>query len=121
MEFAQLFVALGKFSKFLNSFFRVPLLPDQILRFKAGAQVAEDRDGFKTLDISPDDLSEEAFEGFREGRGVRVGLVDDEVFNFLGVEFVLPLEDTEGEHGGDDQFVPFQETSSCEVEGYVGN
>ena len=121
MESAQLFVALGKFSKFLNSFFRVPLFPDQILRLKAGAQVAEDRDDFKTLDIGPDDIGEEAFEGLREGRRVGVGLVDDEVFNFLGVEFVLPLEDTEGEHGGNNQFVPFQEASSCEMEGDVGN
>ena len=38
------------------------------------------------------------------------------MFHFFGSEFSTALENPEGEHGGDDEFVLFEEASSGEVE-----
>lgn len=39
------------------------------------------------------------------------------MLNFFGVEISTSLEDSEGKHRGDNEFVLFKETSSGEMEG----
>jgi hypothetical protein len=57
------------------------------------------------------------------GRGLGgwygVGLAQDEMLDLLGMEFSASLQDSEGEHRGDDEFVLLEQSSASEVEGDV--
>jgi len=71
---------------------------------------------FKALDIGPDGFIEESLERFGEGGRKGVCFSENEVFDFFGTELSIALQDPEGEHRGDDEFVLLEKASAGEVE-----
>lgn len=70
----------------------------------------------EALDVRPDCFGEESFQRFGERWRIGVSFSEDEMLDLLGMKLAVSLEDSEGKHGGDDELVLFEESSSSEVE-----